>query len=356
MHVVQFIEDETGAEHAFDDFEVVPLGYDRLRALEQTEAGRIKIPLHLVNARPLGTDGNPSAGKRVTIKAELETDIAVDVRALMMGGWLPPGVVPHNGVLMVDACALSVIRGRYRDGKLLERWTPDFLDLLCDRVTRVTLLPLLLEGKRRGAQSSQSDLERIYDEAAESLRRALPSAKITADKESAVQGAMGLLADSHDVQRRQRAFLRTTAPMLQARPAQDRILARWQHLVSLASDHGLRVGSMPVLASLSALVAVPGQNPAQKLIKPRPGYSDAHAHNALSDLNLLRLLLAAHADFPHDEPILLTQDRNLALFWAGLGASSSSREGDKLDCQMSPHEDLFPGDFGPRLIELASQN
>lgn len=355
MHVLKFVEIDTGVEMSFDDFDVQPLGFDLLRDLGRGGSGTITLPLIATNARRLDSSGEPIDEPRRNVKAVFETDIAVDVRALVMGGWLPPGLVPHRSILMLDACALSVIRGRYRDGRLLPRWSTDFLDMLQDRVARVSLVPLLLEGNRRGATMTMLQLEQIYDDAAAALRKALPNAKIEGNKQGALQGTAGLMRDDAELKRRQVAFLKSVMPTLGSRPATAKLTAHWERIATLAREQRLRMGSPIVLAALSALVAPPSTNPAQKLLKPRPGYTDAHAHNALSDLNALRVLIAAHGDFPEDEPVLLTQDRNLALFWAGLGVQSSKRSADGLlQFHLNPHEALFPGEFGPRLIELAS--
>ncbi|MES2784740.1 MAG: hypothetical protein V4684_04700 [Pseudomonadota bacterium] len=353
MHTLKFIEEETGGEHLFDDFDVLPLGYELLKTMSTAPAGIITIPLVAVNARPLTASGDPM-GPRVNIKAAVDTEIGIDVRALLVGGWLPPGLAPHNSILMMDACALSVIRGRYQDGELLDRWKPDFLDMLQDRVPRVTLLPLLVEGKKRGGATTETDLEQTYDEAVDALARALPRVKIEGNRSGAIQGAMGLIADDVALRRREIAFLKSVMPMLGARPASAKLLSHWLKIVDAARNHELLIGAFPVLAALSALVAQPSMNPARRLLKPGPEYSDADAHNALADLNALRLLAAVHGDFPRDKPILLTYDKDLALFWAGLGSKSAEREGAMLHYHLSPHEDLFPGDFGARLIQLVA--
>lgn len=354
MQLMKVVNHDAGTEDVFADFEVVPLGYDVLKQTKGSVPDKLAIPLQVLNARRLSGDGTQVEAPRVDVTVPFTTDFTLELRALVMGGWLPPGLVPAHSVLLVDSCALSFIRGRFADGQLSQpNASPDFVDLLGDRVNRVSFSPLLMEGKKRGGKSTSSELAQIYDEAAEALHRAMPKIEIVGNKAGAVRAAVAIIEQEDALRRREISFLKAIAPMVVSRPAAEKLLARWNVIVQEARDRQLHLGSPPVLAALSALVAAPG-NPAQKILKPRHSYSDAHAHNALSDLNALRYLLALHGDFPGEMPVFLTWDKNLALFWAGLGTQSASRDGELLHYHLNPHHELFPDEFGAMLVQQAA--
>jgi len=70
VHVLKFIEPDTGSEHLFDDFGVVPLGYDELKILPTERTSALSIPLvatpHLCFPSVKRTSPSPPCGQRAS--------------------------------------------------------------------------------------------------------------------------------------------------------------------------------------------------------------------------------------------------------------------------------------------------
>jgi len=177
---------------------------------------------------------------------------------------------------------------------------------------------------------------------------ALPDAQIVPD--AAVQGVIGLVSDMRSSFDRQVEFLCLVAPKLQSPVSASRRPEAWHWVLETAQKCGLIRGSLVVLAALSMVVVVKDVSPAKRLIKPSAKYSKADAYNALADLRALELLIRLYAAFPDEKVMLCTGDKNLALFWAGIRASGSTREGMITRYTLSPVQALLQK-VTPNLME-----
>ncbi len=350
MTVLKFIDDASKREFVFGDFKMQPLEFSHLQELTGKRGGPVSFPLSVRGARELAADGTLGE-ERFSVDAALSAPYSLQVLALVDGGWLPAGLLPQECLLLLDRCALTFIKGRYQAGAAPQEGPGDFLDLLTDRVVRVNPIPLMLEGNLARLPASVQELETQYDEAHAAIRRALPSADVTPDRRSAVQGATGLLVETRERYNRERSFLKTVCPGLGTSVGVLQKVARWNHILEVAAAHRLRVASPVVICALSCAVAAQSCNPARTLLKARTAYRDCHAHNALADLLALRLMMSAHANFPDEIPVLLTQDRDLAMSWAGLGATHAKTGENSFTYDLAPAETLFPGEFWERLGE-----
>src|SRR3546814_12475561 len=99
-----------------------------------------------------------------------------------------------------------------------------------------------------------------------------------------------------------------------------------------------------VLFARRSTVVTPQNAPARRLLKFRRGYCEELAYNALCDLRAINYLLHCAARYPELPIQLCTGDRDLALFWTALGASSRL-EGGSLTIDMVPHRELLPPEF-----------
>src|SRR3546814_14516252 len=77
-----------------------------------------------------------------------------------------------------------------------------------------------------------------------------------------------------------------------------------------------------VLFARRSTVVTPQNAPARRLLKFRRGYCEELAYNALCDLRAINYLLHCAARYPELPIQLCTGDRDLAIFWTALGASS----------------------------------
>ncbi|MCO5171141.1 MAG: hypothetical protein M9894_32965 [Planctomycetes bacterium] len=120
--------------------------------------------------------------------------------------------------------------------------------------------------------------------------------------------------------RAETVFLQRVNEFLSNTVAGRRRSARRDEILEVAHELGLQCSSLVVVAALAKLYEAPqGQDggSAQGVLKFKKIYPDESAYNALADLHQLEVMASCAARLPN--PALLTTDRRLALFWAGLG-------------------------------------
>jgi hypothetical protein len=94
------------------------------------------------------------------------------------------------------------------------------------------------------------------------------------------------------------------------------------------------------------LIVVPGgKSPARKLLKFKPTYSEKDAYNALRDLCSIEILVDGFSRYPDQPMQLCTADRQMALFWAGTGASKFDHSDGATTIGLSPVSEMFPEPF-----------
>jgi len=215
----------------------------------------------------------------------------------------------------------------------------------------------------------EGDLRRIpsYQEFCASLRASyeilaagMPEARLIdhrqADLERVYENVTATLA-RHE---KESSFLVQVAPHLHARVSAANAKKTELALLSAAQDADLDLCSLVVLAALSCLYeAQDGSEPmiGRRVIKPTPNYTQADAHNALSDLRSLEMLSLA-IGLDGRSIGYCTRDKGLAAFWTYLRVSNPKWSGNKFSATLSPAEQLFPrlGEAGVRdlLIRLRS--
>lgn len=109
--------------------------------------------------------------------------------------------------------------------------------------------------------------------------------------------------------------------------------ARRDEILRVAADLGLQRASLVVITVLARLYDVPC---AQRVLKLRDHYTDEDAHNALADIHQLEVVAGCRARVPN--PVLLTEDKGLALLWAGLGFTDAKFDKrGRADVRLSPY-------------------
>ncbi|HEX7694585.1 MAG TPA: hypothetical protein VF409_08850, partial [Sphingomonas sp.] len=94
-----------------------------------------------------------------------------------------------------------------------------------------------------------------------------------------------------------------------------------------------------------------GATPAKRVLKPSERYSAADAYNAICDLRSLNILIRLIGAFPDEAIQLCTADKNLALFWCGLGADDFASGPDAGDYTISLHPALMPAEDALRYYD-----
>lgn len=319
---------------------VRPLGYVELA--EAKLHRKLTIPLELRGSKIVDTSiDDLDTTKSYTARTTLESTFTSRAIGLVKGGWLPSALAASlpDTIMLVDRNVVSEII-RWFDGGKKVGVEPDFLDLFADTPVRINPLLFAMEGNARGIPAPDLVREQL-EEAVTKLRTALPSARLVVGPARLV-GALGLIEESRRGFEQRQRFLLRAAPMLAAPVGHKDMCARWSEVIGAADDCGVSRGSLVVLAALSSVVIPNDRSPAKKLLKLKHGYSEADAYNALADLRAIELLIHLFALFPNVPTLLCTADRNLALFWMGIGASKLRAQRRRRQLRLVPCRTTTP--------------
>jgi hypothetical protein len=192
--------------------------------------------------------------------------------------------------------------------------------------TEITFNPIFTaaEGSSRREPTRLEFIE-AYFLAENKIREHLPLVAFVPHSEATLSQSYALIEDIADRRRRESEFLISVAPLVTVRSPDEKLPAKAQEILRRAVDHGLGGGSLSLLAVLSCLyesstdtLASPGRG----VLHPKMTYTSEDAHNCLSDLLALELLVAS-SSLGIGRNALITADKNLGRFWQALGASAT---------------------------------
>ncbi|MEP4248341.1 hypothetical protein [Tateyamaria sp.] len=325
----------------FKDFDIEPFGYDDLIKLNPRKP--LTIPVRLRSA-VLGDQCQriDITGEKLSADFELESHFSTKSYALVKGGWFPPGLTTRtNPTYLLDRCAYNDIRSSCASSDRVGPYA-DFIEYLQHPQTKINLLPILLEGNQ-GRKPTDLEVLQQYNEVLSNITLLLPDAELCPSGSMAVQAAKNLLRDPFLDTTREQKFLLDVAKFLKSPVARRRKPEILDQIKLSASLQGVDRFSFAFLAAVSAVLCSQSRNPAMRILKVTPTYSETDTYNALADLTSLKMLCALSALFPGESPVFCTSDKNLALFWVGLGLRDFKYAGKELSMTFSVSEELFPG-------------
>lgn len=343
MPILDYVEEETQRRLSLSEVEFEPLGLEDLLMLHGKLNEPITFRMRLRSARIDSSEfENLVSGKRVNASGELDSTHCSNILALVDGGWLPSGLtLDEKALLLPDRCTVGAIRGRFASGIRKEGLRDDFLDFAQGKRLRINPILFALEGTSGCSYPTPSELSDLFDRASAKILQALPQATIFPVKAEAIQGALGLVEATSRALSKQQRYLVKAAPLIASPIPRSKIMDVCHNLLDLCDRYVVPKQSLLVFALISAAAARQGRNPALTLLKPCHHYNDKRAFNALADLRAINFLIAASADFPGEKVALLTEDRALAEFWAGLQIHSYQRNGANIHYSMNPHPALL---------------
>lgn len=332
----------TGRSATFVDVEFQGLQYADL--INHKLGTPINVPMIWTNARVVESNiEGISVQDLASVKTTLESPYSSRTIGLVRDGWLPSGIaLQDNMIVMPDRCTFSELAGRFRDGKKTNEADKDFLDLFADHAVRINPLLFALEGNVR-RNPSREVIEQQFDLACTTIRTSLPMAELVPSGLGGLQGAVGIANDTQASMVNKQELLMRLAPKLRAPVAARRAGQLWDEVLATAKECGVPPRSLVVLAALSSACVPNGKSPAKRLLKlNEANYSVEQAYNALADLRSLEVLMYLFAMFPNEKILLCTGDKDLALFWTGIRASSFALSNGRFEGQFSPIEALLP--------------
>jgi hypothetical protein len=283
--------------------------------------------------------------KSISLKMKIKFHQPVTAYALQIGGWLPLAFVSAP-ILLVDrnivGMAKQIATNAKRSDLQANRWWFQFINS-----SPVMLNPIhcAMEGNNNRVPSFTEFVEQ-FDDAVSVLTKGFPSARVVKFTEKHYQASYEIVCKLSRRYKAERNFLLQVAPIVAKRYKDHELSGIEQRILEVASNSGIVVESSLVLLAVLSCLYEPrdGSEPriGKKLIKPTNPYIEAKAHNALSDLRALELLIAANT-MGGPAVAFCTRDKYLAAFWCAIQASNAQRtHDDTVRCDLVFGEQLFP--------------
>jgi hypothetical protein len=281
-----------------------------------------------------------SVGESANFTFKLDSSFSNKVFALLPGGWLPSGVATCNSTtFLLDRCVVSEFRTRFSGGHSLDK-NGDFLDFLNVPGIRLHIGQYALEGNSRSTPDAILVSQQL-EEAVKYISAALPNAEVWPGP-LGLKGILGLISDREKIRNAELNFLLWLGRELVGPVGRSRQADMWQRIIQKSDSFGLPRFSLALVLALGALTAPQKNNVCRNILKPSSTFDSKDAYNVYADLQFITCYLAILAHYPEEKPSLLTGDRNLALFWAGLRPSNFVPTPTGFTCSYSPVEQLIP--------------
>ena len=191
----------------------------------------------------------------------------------------------------------------------------------------ITFNPILTaaEGSKRRTPTRDEFVEQYFIDKAK-IKEHLPLVSFIPHTEETLAKSYALIDDLADRRRREIEFLVAAAPLVTIRPPEHRLVALEQEILSIAARYDLPIGTLSLLTTLSCLYETTSGNPASPgrgVLHPKLGYTSENAHNCLSDLLALEILMVS-SSLGLDNTVFITADKSIGHFWQCLKATATS--------------------------------
>ncbi|HEY2345636.1 MAG TPA: hypothetical protein VGH80_07110 [Xanthomonadaceae bacterium] len=283
--------------------------------------------------------------REVSFTMTVQFEHPVKLWVLQMGGWLPLPFWAGN-VLLIDRNVTSKLSALAQPPgsscSPADRWWLDHLNS-----ESLTINPLLcaIEGSKKAVPSFE-EFRDEFESASRMVLLGLPKARLLGfDYKSEHFRRVYSMVESKSARHVQEMqFLVRVAPMLVSRLGKAEAHRAEADIIQLARSQGVALRSLAMFCVLSCLYEPQDGSPpriGRGVLKPRATYTDADAHNALSDIRSLELL-AAFNGLGLGTAGFCTRDKHLAAFWCALDVSNPRWQGRKFDATLTPSAQLFP--------------
>ena len=282
-------------------------------------------------------------GKKVQVKMNIKFHEPITAYALLPDGWLPFAFAPASVVLVdrnIVATAKSIAAESKRADIPANKWWFRFLDN-----KNYTLHPMLaaLEGNaRRNPTYDEFVLE--FQQATESLKEVFPSANFIDFDEKQYRAGYAIAEDMEKRYESDVAFLIGASEHLQMVASEGKLRTIEDTLLMVSRSLEPKPSLFVVLAALSCLYENskdPAANIGRNILKPKRDYSELSAHNAISDIRALELLLIFQ-NLQVRPPIYCTRDKALKDFWVAVNPTQVVRSEGGCEFKLRFRKELFP--------------
>lgn len=293
-------------------------------------------------------------GIDLKIRGNLSYEYPLKIFCLNMG---PPQHIPlpliGEELLLLDRNVVSHVSSvRQSASAAIRYWIGEF-----NRVSR-NINPIMTAYEGSAArQPTRLEFQMELADAARRLQLLYPHKNVIQHSAKTSGELFDALAVKLERRQKEVTFLVAVAPLAAQRPSPKDLMPKIREVVAEAAAQGLIRQSLVHIALLSCLgESSHGERKSagRAVVKPKLGFSERDAHNAVSDIHLLEFLIASSAY--HLGPVVLcTMDQGLAELWVKLKVSRADRTiANDISFRFSIDKDLFPRLDQDQLQELRS--
>ncbi len=286
---------------------------------------------------------NREVDKKTSVNFNLKFHQPVTAYALQLGGWLPLALTSAR-ILLVDRNIVGLVDqisgNSPREDLTANRWWFEFIDS-----SSVVLNPLLcaMEGRNQRIPSFHEFREQ-FDQARETLIRGFPKAYVVSFSSREYVAAYEIIRNLVSRHLLEKKFLLKISPLILNRRANNDLRRVENEIYQIAKSVGIVDLTLVLIAALACLYESrngTGPQIGRKLLKPSQRYNEALAHNALSDLRALELLLAINT-LEGPQVAFCTRDKYLTAFWCAIQANDVKRANSNVKFNLMAGPQLFP--------------
>ena len=312
------VRDEQGIELRFNPDKFEPIGFADLQHGLHTMNYSFIAHVDPGNLEHRGETNS----EKMTIRFPISFFTRYSVYCLLKGGCLPINMAEPKAVLFDRNTISHVNNSILNKGGDQTREFEWWMNFVKDRT--IHLNPLLhgIEGNRQRVPTLE-EFKQSITESSEKLSTYFPNATIATHTPATLDSVYQMVRTNAERSSREVQFLLDVEPLIREHTSDRNLVGKWEKILERASHHRLVGNSLAVIASAATLFedknSINGRysTPARKLLKPKNGYKENDAFNAISDLRHLEIYCASW-EFSDKEMVLCTCDWAMALFWCGL--------------------------------------
>ncbi len=281
--------------------------------------------------------------EKLHLKMNIEFHQPVTAYALLSDGWLPFCFAPASTVLVdrnIVATAKSIASESERADIAANKWWFNFLNN-----QNYTLHPILaaLEGRNRQAPT-YDEFVLEFQNASEALSEVFPNARLMDFEEKHYRAGYAIAEDLKERYESDIHFLLSASKHLLTALPENKLGEVEEILFSISKGLNPKPSPFVILAAVSCLYEDP-KNPelniGRNILKPKKNYSESSAHNAVSDLRALELLLCFQ-QLLGPPPVFCTRDKALVNFWIAIQHTRVTRSEGGFEFTLRFKNSLFP--------------
>lgn len=269
------------------------------------------------------------------------------VFSLIDGGWLPlPFVNPPH--FLVDSNVIINLEKLMKNPSIIGSENA-LLWLHMLNSSDVIINPILyaFEGKEMTTPRF-SDFVECFEDSTKTIQNVLPNARVIKFSSDNYAEVYKLVKNSNEKIKTHTEFLLRINSIMYNHISKRDLHKVELEIIKIAKELKINLMTLTILATLSCLYEKNNDSyfpAARKILKLSPKFSETNAFNALSDLSAIELFIGSGAvsnETKLPRFSFCTSDKSIALFGCGLNIKNKRFGANRLTCNVTISEELFP--------------